>query len=122
MAVSAEYRDYVMDLLAPLGGVAARRMFGGLGIYQGEVMFALVADDSLYFKVGEGNRGDFEAAGAGPFEYAAKGGRRAVMSYHQVPIEVQEDPDDIVAWARKALDAALAARTAKPARRRKGGG
>ena len=119
MAVSTEYRDYVMELLAPLGPVSSRAMFGGLGLYYSDTMFALVADEVLYFKVDDANRGDFEQAGAGPFEYQAKGGKRAVMAYYQVPAEVLEDTEDILVWARKAVDVALRARKPKPPRGRK---
>jgi DNA transformation protein len=113
VAVSEEYRDYVMELLAPLGAVTPRRMFGGLGIFHDGIMFALVADDTLFFKVDDSNRGDFEAAGASPFSYATKGGRRGVMSYYQAPAEVLEDGDEAVAWAAKAVDVALRAQAAK---------
>ncbi len=113
MAVSEEYRDYVMELLAPLGAVAPRRMFGGLGIFYDGTMFALVADDTLYFKVDDSNRGDFEAAGAAPFSYRAKGGRRGVMSYYQAPAEVLEEAEQALSWAAKAVDVALKAQAAK---------
>ncbi len=38
MALSPQYRDYALDLLAPLGPVRARRMFGGGGLFHGEVI------------------------------------------------------------------------------------
>lgn len=113
MAVSEQYRDYVMELLAPLGAVTPRRMFGGLGIFRDGLMFALVADDTLYLKADESTRGDFEAAGTGPFSYGTKGGRRGVMSYYQAPAEVLEDGDEAVVWAAKAVKVALRAQAAK---------
>jgi DNA transformation protein len=113
MAVSPEYRDFVAELLMPLGPVSLRRMFGGVGVFHDGLMFALLIDDTLYFKVDEQNRGDFEAAGQGPFRYQAKGRTRGLKSYYQVPPEVLEDADDCLAWGRGAVDAALRAQRRK---------
>jgi DNA transformation protein and related proteins len=102
MAVSKEYLEYVQDLLAVVGPVQAKRMFGGAGLYHPGVFFGLVADDSLYFKVDDLNRADYEAAGSGPFRpfgtYA--------MSYYEVPADVLEDPDELAVWALKAIEVA----------------
>ena len=119
MAVSPEYRDFVAELLMPLGPVSLRRMFGGVGVFHDGLMFALLADDTLYLKVDNDNRGDFEAAGHGPFRYQAKGATRGLNSYYQVPPEVLEDAEDCLAWGRRAVDAALRAQWKKA---RKGGG
>ncbi len=119
MAYSKEYRAYVEALLQPVGKVTTRGMFGGVGIFYRGLMFALISDDELYFKVDDRNRGDYEALGAGPFVYAAKGGTRAVMSYHRVPDEVADNEDDILAWARKSVDAALRAESAKAPKRKR---
>ena len=50
MARQSEFVTYLLEQLAPLGEVRARAMFGGYGIYLGERMFALVAEDTLYLK------------------------------------------------------------------------
>ena len=34
MARSSEFVEFVLESLRPLGGVSARRMFGGFGIYK----------------------------------------------------------------------------------------
>ena len=73
MASSAGFRDHVLDLMAALGPVTARRMFGGFGIYLDGVMFALIADDILYLKVDDRTRPDYEAAGSAPFRPRQKG-------------------------------------------------
>ena len=118
--MSGQYRDFVMDLLGPLGPVSARGLFGGTGIYYETVMFALIADERLYFKVGPANRADFEDEGMEPFVYVSSNGRRSVMSYMEVPEHLFDDPDDLRLWADKALVAAVAARKpAKTTRRKK---
>ncbi|MCH7484387.1 MAG: TfoX/Sxy family protein, partial [Chloroflexi bacterium] len=44
-----------------------------LAVLIGLVMFGLIAADTLYLKVDDETRGDYQAAGAGPFLYTRKG-------------------------------------------------
>lgn len=122
MKSSNEFADHAVELLASVGSVEARRMFGGYGLYCGGTMFALIADDVLYLKVDEGNRGELERAGATPFVYGARG-KRVVMSYLRAPDEALESRELAAPWVRSAYAAALRARSAKGAalrlRRRK---
>src|SRR5260370_1147633 len=68
MPVSSSFRTFIVDQLSRVvPRVRARSMFGGVGIYAGELFFALIADDTLYFKVDESNRADFEARRMVPF-------------------------------------------------------
>ena len=109
MPVSPSFQTFVVDQLSravPL--VRARRMFGGVGIYSGEVFFALIADDTLYFKVDDSNRADFEARQLGPFRpYGYEG---EVMQYYQVPDDLLEDVEALRPWAEKALAVAVRAK------------
>lgn len=91
-------------------------MFGGVGIYSGELFFALIDDDILYFKVDDSNRPDFEARGMGPFRPYGPGGE--VMQYYQVPEEVLEDFEALRAWADKALAVARDKKSPKRSKRR----
>ncbi len=123
MAVSAEYGAFVLELLEPLDGVSLRRMFGGAGLFCHGVMFGLIAGDRLYFKVGDGNRGDFVSAASARFTYATKRGEHGSLSYHEAPDFLFDEPDEMLEWARKALDEALraqAGKAAKPARKTRG--
>jgi len=95
VAVGQDYIDHVMEMLEPLGEVTKKSMFGGYGIYQGGVMFALVSSEmGLCFKVDDATVGDYEEAGCAQFK---------TMSYREVPGEVMEDPDLLLEWARKAV-------------------
>ena len=107
-AKANEFVTHVVDMLEPLGPVSARRMFGGYGIYLDRSMFALVADDTLYLKVDDESRGEFEAAGLDPFRYTKKG-KSYQMSYHAAPEDALEDAELLRDWARKAVDAAMRA-------------
>jgi DNA transformation protein len=54
----------------------------------------------------------------GPFTYESRG-KVMTMSYHEVPQDVLEQPQELVEWARKAIG--VAASSKKPARRAKKG-
>lgn len=104
--MSQEYANYVVELLAPLGRVQARRMFGGYGLYLDKLMFALIADDQLYLKADAANRPQFTARDMVPFTYE-RNGKPVSLGYHALPPEAFEDPDDLLALARSAFEAAL---------------
>ena len=111
MANSAGLLDWLLEGLAPLGGVAARRMFGGHGLFRHGLMFALVVRDTPYLKVDASTRAAFEAAGSQPFTYARQG-RTATLGYWQGPGAVRDDADAGRAWAAAAWAVALRARRA----------
>jgi DNA transformation protein len=116
MAVSSEFIDYTLDQLTALGEVTSRRMFGGAGIYRGGLFFALIANDTLYFKVDDSNRCDYESAGMEPFR--PFGEKSYAMHYYEVPVEVVEDGDAMTVWAEKALDVAQRAASTKQRNKR----
>jgi DNA transformation protein len=105
--------DHCLELLAPLGTVRAKRMFGGHGLYVDELFVALIAFERLYLKVDAQTRAAFERAGCEPFVYEGKG-KPITMSYWTVPAEAMESPALMQPWARQAIAAALRARAAKP--------
>ena len=76
-------------------------MFGGVGIYTGDLFFALVADDALYLKGDDASRPEFEARGMSPFRPFGEDGE--VMQYYQVPVEFLEDPEALRSWAEKSI-------------------
>lgn len=116
--------EFFRDLCRPLGGVTSKRMFGGLCLWHEGLPFALVIDETLYFKVDEENRAAFEARGLPHFSYTTKTGRTTVMSYARAPEEIYDDPDEFAAWAKGAIGAArraAAVKAAKPVRRKPAG-
>jgi DNA transformation protein len=108
MRVTGGFREFVLEQLAGLESLRARAMFGGVGLYADEVFFGILAADTLYLKVDDGNRGRYEAEGMTAFKPYA--GRSASMSYYQVPARVLEDRDELTAWARASVRAATRAR------------
>lgn len=117
MAVSASFQIMVLDQLSKaVSGIRARPMFGGVGIYSGDCFFALIADDTVYFKVDASTRPDFEARGMGPFRPFGDDG--ATMTYYQLPEDLLEDPEVLRPWAEKAVAIARQGKARRPSRRR----
>ena len=98
MKVSNKYLQFVMQKLDSLGYVTSRAMFGGYGIFHEGVMFALISDDTLYFKVNESNRAMYEQAGSKPFLHG--------ISYWEVPAELLEEDSKLHEWANISIEIA----------------
>lgn len=126
MAASAGFIELIGELMAPLGPIRFRRMFSGTGVFDGEVMFALIVQDTLYLKADEVTRQPFEAERQEPFSYQGKS-KRVVLPYWRLPERLLDDPDEFQQWARAAMRAARqrhaktkAHREPKPRARKKG--
>jgi DNA transformation protein len=106
MVASDSFAEFLREQLAPLGRVTMRRMFGKTGVFCDGLMFAMVTDDTLYFRVDDHNRAAFrEAASFPPLNYA-KGGRTIDLAFWRAPERLWDEPDELVSWARTALAAA----------------
>lgn len=109
---TSDFVEHLHDVFSRLGPIRGRRMFGGWGIYHDEVMFGLVADDTLYLKVDRENAGLFDEAELPPFVY--RSGEKSVrMSYRLAPEAIFDDPDEAAAWGRRSWAAGLRAVTAR---------
>ena len=100
-----EFVRLVLELLAPVGEVRARAMFGGFGIYQRETIFAIVVDDTLYFKTDAATGRKFSKLGLGPFTYVARG-RTVALHYHEAPPDVFESAEVMRSYALEAIGVA----------------
>ncbi len=116
MAVSSEYKEFLAEQLERLGPIRFRGMFGGAGVYLDDLMFGLIFDETLYFKVDDRNRADFEAEDKGPFTFEMTDGSTGSLHYYEVPERLYDDPDELVQWARKAMDVMRAVKAEKLAR------
>jgi DNA transformation protein len=110
---SKELLHHSLEMLAPLGPLRSRRMFGGWGIYVDELFIAIIAFDQLYLKADAQTRPQFEAAGCAPFQYDREG-QVMTLGYFVVPEDAMESPALMEPWGRLALGAALRARAKKP--------
>lgn len=118
MGVSAEYREFISEQLEGFGPVTVKRMFGGAGVFREGLMFGLISDELLYFKVDDATRPDFEAEGTSPFTYQ-KNGKAMALAYWRIPERLYDDADELTEWAHRAFAVALRADARKPQRQRK---
>ena len=114
MKVSAAYVDHLNDLFAALGPVRVRPMFGGAGVYAGELMFGFLdRDETIYLQVDDQTREAFQAAGSEPFRYPLKTGEEFEIGYWRMPDEALESPEYAADWGQMALEAAMRKKAAK---------
>jgi DNA transformation protein and related proteins len=106
MVASDGFAEFLREQLAPLGRVTMRRMFGKTGVFCDGLMFAMVTDDTLYFRVDDDNRDVFKEAEAFPPLNYAKQSSTIDLSFWRAPERLLDEPDELVAWAREALAAA----------------
>jgi DNA transformation protein and related proteins len=106
MTVSAGFIELLHELLAPLGTISVRRMFGGAGLYCDSQIIGFIDDDTLFFKTDEAGRAAFEAEGLGPFTYSTKNGDGMLLSYWRAPERLLDDPEEMVVWAGDAITVA----------------
>jgi len=99
--------EYVVhDLFAYASDVSARAMFGGYGVYRSGVMFALVGDGELYFKISEEQKQIYKGLGSTPFMYL-KEGKAYEMSYWKIGEETQENNELFRELAEQSYELAL---------------
>ena len=107
MSVTPGVADQVLDLMADLGKVTTKRMFGEMGLYLGPQIFALIIDDELYLKASGDFAAELKALGGKQFT-PGSGDRHAAMPYWTAPTSCLDDASEMESWCRKAL-ASLAA-------------
>ena len=101
MAVSDSYLTFVLEQLDDVPRVATKRMFGGVGIYSDGTFFAVIDNDTLFFKVDAVLAVRYRAKGMPPF--APIPGAKPMMGYYQVPPDILEDAAMLVKWAKDSI-------------------
>ncbi len=116
MAASNEYMEFIVEQLERLGPIQMRRMFGGTGLYLDGMMFGVVFGETLYFKVDDRNRADYQSEDMAPFTYEMTNGKTGALSYYEVPERLLDDGDELTEWARKSIDVMHAVQSEKRAK------
>lgn len=115
MPESPGFVAFAVELLGRVGPVRARAMFGGHGIYCGDLMIGLVDDDEVFLKTDAETRPRFEEAGCRQWVYSG-GQKEMKTSYFRPPDEAHESPEDMEPWGRLALESARRAAAVKRAK------
>jgi len=78
-----------------LGDISYKKVFGGYGVFESGVMFALVPNNGgIYLISGRGNIARFEEAGAN---------KHKQLPYYQIPEGVYTHHFQLLEWTREAI-------------------
>ena len=102
MAVSESFLTFVLEQLAAVCDVSSKRMFGGVGLYSIDTFFAILDNDTVFFKVDEVTVARYRRRKMPPFQPMPD--KPPMTGYYQVPVAVLEDRDAIAAWAAEAIE------------------
>lgn len=103
MPVTTSFREYVADQLAPLGDVLIKRMFGGVGLYFEGKMFGLIDDDTVFLRVNDETRAELVKRHMPALGPVKRDPGKVSQNYYQLPLEVLEDSEVLLIWARRAV-------------------
>lgn len=98
---SNPFKDFVEHQLEDVPGLRFRRMFGGFGIYSGDVFFGIIHKENLYFRTNATTRKRYEDSGMTVFITPAR--KKALKKYYEVPLSVIEQRTELIEWARDAV-------------------
>lgn len=119
MGSSKDYAQYVTeDLMAEIDGISARAMFGGFGMYKDGIIFGLIIENQLYFKVDETNVEKYKNAGSKPFEYD-KRGKATTFGYWLVPETILDNLEELRMWVEESAEISLKAKLLKKPSKKK---
>lgn len=119
MGSSKDYAKYVTeDLMSDIDGVSARAMFGGFGMYKDGIIFGLIVENQLYFKVDETTVEKYKNAGSKPFEYEMRG-KISAMPYWLVPETILDNAEDLRVWVEESAEISLKAKLIKKSSKKK---
>ncbi len=97
------FADYIIDCLSSLGTITQGRFFGGVGLKEGSVQFAMIMGNALFFVVDDSNRVKYEKMDMECFWYNTKKGKVNVRKYFEVPAEIIEEQDVLTEWAKESI-------------------
>ena len=106
MSIAAQDIEFARELFSDIPDLSTRKMFGGLGIYSDNVIFALMlSDGQIMLKARDEFAAWLAEMGAAHWTYARKNGAEAAMPYWSLPDAALDDPEMAMDLAREALAA-----------------
>jgi DNA transformation protein len=111
MSRNSGFLQYILEeVLSDIEGLTSRGMFGGYGLYKNGVIFGMIIEDQLYFKVNDTTRHEYIQKESKPFMYEGKNKKQVSLNYYTVPSEVMEDREEIQLWVEKAYSVCKSAK------------
>ncbi len=111
MGASAEYVEYIKELLGEFPDLTTKKFFGGMALrstwFGKDKLFGVILNDVLYFVVDDQTRSKYEEKGLKPFTYDKKDKTVVVKKWYTAPEELFDDEELMKAWAMEALEAAV---------------
>ncbi len=111
MGASAEYVEYIRELLGEFPDLTTKKYFGGIAFrsswFGKDTQFATILGDVLYFVVDDETRPKYEAKGMKPFSYDKKDKVVVVKKWFSAPEALFDDEALMKEWAMEALEAAV---------------
>ena len=113
MALTAAFKDYLKELLDPVGKFSTKRVFGLDGIMADGVLLGFVIDERIHFRTDEETVEAYRKGGSTPYTFTKRTGEFIVTSYYSLPDHLYDEPEELVRWARRARQAALKSPSAR---------
>jgi DNA transformation protein len=112
LPLAAGFRDYLFEILTPLGRIEFKRVFGLDGIKADGALLGFVIEEKVHFRTDEESVAAYKSEGGKPFTFTKRNGEFIVTSYYSIPDRLMDEPGEFLLWARRAREAALKAPSA----------
>ena len=104
------FTDRVLQLIPGADRVQQRRMFGGVGLFEHNTMFAITVNDRLFLKADAKTRVEFERRGLERFHYDYND-QSLTLDFYHAPAEVFRRDREMALWVNRARAAAFRGKT-----------
>lgn len=104
MALNEDFKNFILDQLQDLEEYEMKNMFGGAALLMNGSAFAKIKHDKVWLKVDDSSVDSFKSRGMKQYTYGKDNSRR--LNFYETPIEVIEDRDKLVEWAKKSIEIA----------------
>ncbi|MFT5021210.1 MAG: DNA transformation protein [Polaribacter sp.] len=105
MALNEDYKTFILDQLSGFGEFEAKNQFGGVALMCEGVAFGKIKHDKVWLKADSTNVDDFVKHNMPQYTYGKDGSRK--LNFYEAPLEIIEDRDKLVEWAKKSLQVAI---------------
>lgn len=106
MSVSQPALSRALHHLSQVAPVYYRRIFAGIGLYHQEHLFAIMADDRIYFRVDDDSRQPYLDRAMSALQ--PRGVGLWDSHFYQLPEAVLENSSELLYWMRAAVEVSQA--------------